>query len=58
MQTFRAILGENIIGSVFRIIFVCVKKGENQENYATPAVESLNYQSPVTINPAQHKPLA
>lgn len=57
MQTFRAILGKNI-GSVFRIIFVCVKKGENQENYATPAVESLNYQSPVTINPAQHKPLA
>ena len=38
--------------------FLCVRNRENQENYATPAVDSLNYQSPVTIKPTQDKPLA
>lgn len=43
---------------LFLKCFLCVRNRENQENYATPAVDSLNYQSPVTINPTQDKPLA
>lgn len=53
MQTFRAILDKNIIGSIFLYKFLYVRTGENQENYTyyVPVEYSLNYQSPVTVKP-------